>query len=302
MTVLALDVGGSTVRGALATANGEILGRLSTPTGDRDPGLRATRRMAERMVAEADDRGLSVTAIGAGFPEYVDGEGRLASEEVLDWDRQPSDLLADLAPTVVVESDVRCGAAAELHHPTRTPSSFLYVSLGTGLSHTMVCDGRLHRGARGEAIALGEVTVPAAVDTMAGETLERYCSGTGVARRYAEETGAVIADGARSVLAPAAEGDTAAIEILHSAGRALGTALAQVVGLLDPEVVILGGGLGVSPGLLHQALVSAYDEGTARRPGPPPLRTSTFGADAGLVGAAHLAWSGARPEEETDEP
>lgn len=300
MTVLALDVGGSTVRGAVVTADGEILDRLATTTGDRDPGLRATRRVAERIVANADARGLAIAAIGAGFPEYVDGEGRLTSHMVLDWDRQPVDLLADLAPTVVIESDVRCGAAAELRRPTRAPSSFLYVSLGTGLSHTLVLDGHLHRGARGEAIALGEVTVPAAVEPGAGETLERYCSGTGVARRYAEEIGAVVADGARSVMASATEGDTAAIEILDSAGWALGTALAQVVGLLDPAVVILGGGLGVSPGPLHTALVSAYNQGTAQRPAPPPLRTSTFGSDAGLVGAAHFAWS-ARPKGETDE-
>lgn len=295
MTALALDVGGSTVRGALVTREGEMLGRLSTATGDRDPGLRATRRMAERMVADANERGLSVAAIGAGFPEYVGGDGRLTSHEVLDWDRQPGDLLADLAPTVVVESDVRCGAAAELHHPDGTPSNFLYVSLGTGLSHTLVCDGRLHRGGRGEAIAFGEMTVPTAANTGTGETLERFCSGAGVTRRYAEETGTGVADGARSVVALAAEGDAPAIEILSSAGRALGTALAQVVGLLDPEVVILGGGLGVAPGLLHQALVAAYDEGTARRSGSPPLRASAFGADSGLVGAACLAWSGMPP-------
>ena len=281
--------------------DGAITTRHSVPTGDRDPGLRATREMAETMLARAAERGLSVPAVGAGFPEYVDRSGLLTSREVLDWERQPAELLADLVPTVVIDSDVRCGAAAELHRPTAGFENFLYVSWGTGLSHTFVCDGRIHRGTRGEAIAIGEMRVASTEGVAVSQSLEQYCSGAGLARRYSEQTGVVVPDGARSVLSLASQGDTAATEILASAGHALGTALAQAVALLDPEVIVLGGGLGTAEGLLHQALHQQYAHDTSRRPGAPPLTTSSFGADAGLIGAGHLAWSVAQPQEDVDE-
>ncbi len=291
MTVLALDIGGTKARGALMSRDGQILARHTTPTGDRDPGLHATRRVAEHLAAVAGDRGLTVVALGAGFPEYVDRAGRLTAHEVLDWDRQPVDLLADLAPTVVVESDVRCGAVGELHRSGSTWRDFVYVSLGTGLSHTFVCDGTAHRGARGEAIALGELPVPTEGDTYRTETMESFASGTGLARRYTERTGRGVADGARSVVALASEGDRVAEEILTSAGIALGHACSQLVSLFDPEAIVLGGGLGAVAGTLRDALLASYTRATARRPSPPPIVPSALGADAGLVGAGHLAWS-----------
>jgi glucokinase len=291
VTVLALDIGGTTARGVLMSRDGQILARRTTPTGDRDPGLRATRRVAEHLAGLADDRGLTLTAVGAGFPEYVDPEGRLTAHEVLDWDRQPVELLADLAPTVVVESDVRCGALGELHRTGGTRRDFVYISLGTGLSYTLVCGGTIHRGARGEAIALGELPVPAEADADRTETMESFASGTGLARRYTERTGRHLTDGARSVVALAAEGDRAAGSILTSAGLALGHVCSQLTSLLDPEAIVLGGGLGTCPGVLHDAMLASYTRATVRRPSPPPIVTSALGADAGLVGAGHLAWS-----------
>ena len=296
MTVLALDVGGSTVRGGLVSPDGEITTRHSVSTGDRDPGLRATLKMAEIMLDRAAERGLAVVAVGAGFPEYVDRDGLLTSHEVLDWERQPADLLADLAPSVAIDSDVRCGAAAELHHPTRRFDDFLYVSWGTGLSHTFVRDGQIHRGTRGEAIAIGELHVQRAGGA-GGESLERHSSGAGIARRYAEQTGRPVPDGARSVLTWASQGDAVATEVVVSAGRALGTALAHVVGLLDPQAIILGGGLSTAEGMLINALQEQYAHDTARRPGAPPLATSTFGVDTGLIGAARVAWSVSKRQE-----
>lgn len=297
VTVLALDIGGTTARGALMSSDGQIVARHSTPTGDRDPGLRATRRVAEHLATLADDRGLTVTALGAGFPEYVDNEGRLTAHEVLDWDRQPAELLADLAPTVVVESDVRCGALGELHRTGGTRRDFVYISLGTGLSHTFVCDGTIHRGARGEAIALGELPVPPEADTDRIETMESFASGTGLARRYTERTGRQLTDGARSVVALAAEGDQEAERILTSAGTALGHVCSQLASLLDPDEIVLGGGLGTSPGMLHDAMLASYTRATTRRPSAPPIVTSALGSDAGLVGAGHLAWSVAEQRE-----
>lgn len=300
MTVIALDVGGSTVRGALMASDATILTRHTMPTPDRDPGLRATRMMAEQMLAEATARRLSVRGIGAGFPEYVDPEGHLTSHEVLDWDSQPDEVLADLATTVVIDSDVRCGALGELHTSRTQRGDFVYISLGTGLSSALVCDGVVRRGARGEAIALGELWVEGLLAGPDTPSLEVFASGAGVAQRYADMTHQSVSDGARFVVAQAQQGDPAAVEILTSAGRAVGHAIAQLVWLLDPRAIILGGGLGSADGLLRDAAVDSYARATGRRPGAPRIEPSVLGADAGLLGAGHLALSGTEGEGDRD--
>lgn len=295
--VVALDVGGTTIRSGLVAAGGAVLHTAERPTvrdGRRDPELAHTAAAAREMLRAARKRGIEVTGIGAGFPEFVDAAGQLTSREVLEHTTQPAELLAALVPglPVAVESDVRCAALAEARLGAgRGLGSLLYVSLGTGLSTAFVRDGQVWRGHRGEAIALGVLEVPASVDAAfsAGPyghppTLEEYASGAGIAARYARATAEEVTE-TREVVRRAAAGDRTAERLLVEAGRALGTALSWAVALLDPEAVVVGGGLGVSEGLLHDALRSAY-AAAARRPWPPPLRRAGMGGASGLLGAA----------------
>ena len=296
--VVSLDVGGTTILSGLVADDGTVLHSASRPTvrdGRRDPGLTGTASAVRAMVAAARERDIRVVGVGAGFPEYVDATGRLTSNEVLDRTEQPAALLASLAPgvPVAVESDVRCAALAEARLGSgRGLGSFLYVSLGTGLSTAFVQEGAVWRGHRGEAIALGNLEVPASVDPgfSAGppgeppRTLEEYASGAGIAARYTHATGTPVTE-TRDVVRRAANGDATALRLLAGAGRALGTALGWVVSLLDPEAVVVGGGLGVSGGLLHEELGSAYTT-ACRRPSAPPVRYAELGHESGLLGAA----------------
>ncbi|MGW5360541.1 ROK family protein [Actinopolymorpha pittospori] len=259
--VLALDIGGTKLAGGLVDAGGRIRFQVEHPTPRTsddlgDPGLAGTLALAAHLRAAAAERGWQVRAVGAGFPEYVDASGRLTSREVLAWTEQPADLLGD---PCAIESDVRCGALAEwrLGAGAGLPGLF-YVSIGTGLSSTLIADGQLVRGVRGEAIALGELPH---VDG----NLEAYASGAGVAAR----------------------GGTDALE---SAGNTLGTVLAgTIVPLLDPPLIVLGGGLGTAETPYWTALNEAYDQLTGRRPNPPPVVRAKLGSHAGLIGAALFA-------------
>ncbi len=204
--------------------------------------------------------------LGVGMPEYVSRSGLLTSSEVLDWTTQPAALLSDLYPgvPVVVESDVRCGALAEWRLGAgRSYDGLFYVSLGTGLSSTLIADGRLLAGHRGEAIALGELSVPASIHPSWQGNLESFASGAGLAARAGD---------------------------LTSAGQALGLVLADVVALLDPPLVVLGGGLGTAATPLWEALRDTYRGQTSRRPNAPPIIQATLGPDAGLIGAALAAF------------
>ncbi|GAB3425494.1 ROK family protein [Flindersiella endophytica] len=162
--VLGLDIGGTKLAGGLLDPNGRIRFQAERPTprsdvGLGDPELAGTLALAAHLRAEAAERGWRIAAAGAGFPEYVDASGRLTSREVLARSRQPAELLGP-GPTIV-ESDVRCGALAEWKLGAGAETSGLfYVSIGIGLSSTLIADGRLVRGARGEAIALGELPIP----------------------------------------------------------------------------------------------------------------------------------------------
>ncbi|MEU9335624.1 ROK family protein [Streptomyces sp. NPDC048290] len=291
----ALDIGGTKIATGLVTADGTVLHHTERPTAVegrlRDPGLHGTVTAARSLLAEAGRRGLTVVALGAGFPEYVAADGRLTSREVLAWDVQPGKLLGAELPgvPVTVGSDVRCGALGEAHHGAGAGrEDFLYVSLGTGLSSAYVRHGTPLPGRRGEAIALGEFEVPASVDPGWRGNLEQYCSGRGIGDRRTALGGATT-PGAREVIARAAQGDPVADHVLATAGAALGTVLAMAVRLLDPAAIILGGGLGSAPGPVRSALEAAYAERTGARPDAPPLLTAALGPAAGLIGAARLA-------------
>jgi glucokinase len=226
-----------------------------------------------------------VLSVGIGVPEYVNEDGLLTSRLVMEWDVQVLDLFGHLG-RVEVESDVRCAALAEsILGAGQSLASFLYVSIGTGISSCLVLDGQPWRGTRGEAIAFGELIVARSKDGGAGETLEEFASGAGMCDRYLAATGRGVL-GAEELMALAEVGDCEAQEILSTSLHALGTALTTAVDLLDPSALIVGGGLGTSGGLWWERLVAEYGAGTAKRPGAPPLLESALGSDAGAIGAA----------------
>lgn len=313
MTVaLGLDVGGTTVAGGLVDATGEVLHRVSAPSevaGARDPGFVVSLGVARSLLDAAAARGLLVHGIGVGVPEYVSADGRVTSAEVMGWDAQPAAAFGILGLPVAVHSDVRCGALAEARCGAgRGAGSFLYVSVGTGLSSALVLGGEVWPGARGEAIALGELPVSPAVAPGETGSLESFAAGAAILRRFRADdggpdagapapgaptdptggdrlTGGSLPDGP-AIDRAAAAGDPHAVRVVESSAHALAHGIAAAVALLDPERVVLGGGLGTSTGHWARALRHCYAALTARRPRPPALVSAALGPDAGLVGAA----------------
>jgi glucokinase len=116
--------------------------------------------------------------------------------------------------------------------------------------------------------------------------LEEFASGPALVARYNEEAGAHLLRG-EDVLAAVTAGDPVAVEIVRSAGVALGVSVAWLVNVLDPEAVIVGGGLGSAPGLYWESFVAATREHiwseTQRN---LPIFHAALGPDAGIVGAA----------------
>jgi glucokinase len=294
--VLAIDVGGTKILGGLVTAEGSVLDqrRLQTrrqPAAQVIPYLGPTHDVLVGLVTSAVERNLEITAVGVSLPEYVD-RGRLTSHEVLQWDEQPGDVIvASLAAQgyaempVAVESDVRAGARGEtwLGAGAGMPS-MLYCSWGTGISSAFVIDGHCWAGRRGEAVAMGELraTCPDS------RRLESIASGRGIEESFAGTTG-TDSGGVREIDQLATDGDRDARAVLEEAGAAMADALSDLVAVLDPHAVVLGGGLGASDHLAGRTARRRCAELLARRPDPPALMTAALGDHSALLGAARAA-------------
>jgi glucokinase len=303
-----LDIGGTkTAGGVVLLPEGEVLARRVMPTRPARRGMdvfRDTLDLAQRLIDMSTSMGYAVDGIGAGVAELVTSDGEIASADTIPWRGLPiRQQLSQLAPAVV-ESDVRAAAMAEaVYGAGREYSCFAYVTVGTGISYTLMQEGEPYRGARGNAIVLasGQTTHTC---THCGErsvmVLEHYASGPAIARRYAARAGHNAVTG-EDVIRAAAASDPLAVDIVTSAGAALGQAVGFLVNLLDPAAVVVGGGLG-SCGSHHywQSFVEStrahiWAEGNR----DVPIVTAGLGPDAGFIGAALASWRHAAAAKET---
>jgi glucokinase len=288
---IGIDVGGTKIAaGLLAVATGEIITRRRTPT--RLDRLGATA--LDDAVALARDLAAGapgpVAAIGIGVPELVDPHGGIVSAQTLAWrDLSVRERLAAIAPTSI-EADVRAAALAEARLGAGRPfGDFAYISLGTGISSTLVIAGRPYPGARGGALVLasGSIAIPCPrCGDLTSFVLEDYASGPALAARFQTATGVAVG-GAEAVIVAAEAGDAAACAIVVSAAEALGSAIGWLVNVADPAAMVVGGGLGSAPGLYWDHLTDAIRRhiwSDAAR--SLPLRQARLGADAGWIGAA----------------
>jgi glucokinase len=292
--VLGIDVGGTKIAaGVVDPASGAIILSETIATGAARGGavvLADTVDLAERLIAAAERR---IVRIGVGVPQLVDNAGRICSAYGFDWTDLPvGERLSTLAPTTI-ESDVRAAARAEARFGAgKGRRTFAYVTIGTGISYCLAIDGRPHAGANGFAIhfASSALHVPCeACGHINAPVVEEIASGRAIADAFAQRTGRGIAGGA-DVLAAADAGDSAAIDVVAAAADRLGPLLALVVNMLDPEAVVLGGGLGLAAGLYRDRLIAstrAHVWADACR--DLPIVPAMLGTEAGLIGAALAA-------------
>jgi glucokinase len=294
---IGLDVGGTKIAGGLlSVSDGQILARRLQPTGAERGGravLNDVFQLASELSAEGADRNRVVRAVGLGVCELVDREGRQLSANRIAWmDLPVREELSKIAPAVL-EADVRAAALAESVFGAGQPfRDFLYVTVGTGISCCLMVDGAPHLGARGLSgtMASSPLAIPCErCGHMNRRSLEDLAAGPALVERFRAEGGS--AEQGQDVLRAAAEGDRRAERIVQSAGEALESQIALLVNTLDPEAVVVGGGLGLSTGPFWEHFIAATRQNIwsdAHRD-LPILRAAT-GTDAGWIGAALRAW------------
>jgi predicted NBD/HSP70 family sugar kinase len=291
---IGLDVGGTKIAGGLvAIDSGEVRDRLVIPTNPERGGaavLADAATMATDLAATASARGDAISGVGIAVAELVDVRGQVRSAHRIAWREVPvADRFTGIAPATV-ESDVRAAALAEARYGSGWPFAlFAYITVGTGISSCLVQDGRPYAGARGGALVLASGALSVPCDGCGAETrfiLEEFAAGPALVSRYNARSSYDVTR-AEEVLAKATEGDTVAAEIAGSAADALGSSTGFLVNLLDPEAIIVGGGLGLAMGLYRERFVTATRRhvwNAAAR--DLPILSAGLGVDAALIGAA----------------
>jgi glucokinase len=291
---IGLDVGGTKIAaGIVALHSGEILERRMIPTCPERGGaavLDDVFTLAQALYAEAEVNRVHVTGVGVGVAELVDHAGNITSCHTIAWEGMAvRERLGQLAPAAI-EADVRAHALAEARYGAGRPYQlFAFVTVGTGISCCLVQDGRPYAGARGNALILASsplTTVCTTCGTVLRPVLEEFASGPALVSRYNQAIGGHAAR-AEDVIAAADAGNAAAIEIVITAGAALGVGVGWLVNVLDPEAVIVGGGLGLAGGLYWESFVATTREHIwAAGSRDLPILMAELGSDAGLIGAA----------------
>lgn len=285
---LAIDVGASKIAGALIDSGYQILHELVKPArqslyGHADPDLTITKEIITELIELAKDNGIEVKNGGACFAEYVKPDQLLNSRDQIAWSVQPKDEFAELTGfSWVIESDVRAMALAEAN--AAGLNDFLFVTVSSGISHSLVINGKPWAGATGEAIGFGVTQID---NSQESPTLEQFSSGMGIARRYQQAVSKDI-DGAETVFA-LYEKDPIANEIIESAANVLGKSLAVIVDYLDPEKIIIGGGLWLGSDIYRKLVIASYETNAAKRRKAPEIINSIGGAKAAVIGAAIAA-------------
>ncbi len=296
-TALGIDVGGTKIAAGIVTfPDGRVHLRRQIPTQPARGGeavLDDVFQLATELATEAGSHNFQVNAIGLGMCELVNTDGDIVSASSLSW--KSADVregLATIAPTVI-EADVRAAALAEaLFGAGKSQRIFVYITVGTGISSCLVIEGRPFLGARGATGTLASSLLPHLGQpwgSSATATLEQIASGPALVARFNQLHG--HARSGQEVLASAQAGNAGALSVVRSAGEALGATVAWLVNVLDPQCVIIGGGLGLSEGAYWESLVASARKtiwsDTHRN--LPIVRAGT-GSDAGLIGAAAAAW------------
>jgi glucokinase len=295
LAAIGLDIGGTKIAaGVVLWPSGDILRRTIVATNPARGGeavLQDVCELAKQLHDWARGEQIEVAGIGAGVAELVDPDGNVTSSCTIDWSGRPVQRrLSEIAPAQV-ESDVRAAAVGEaIFGAGREHRLFVYMTVGTGISYCLMQDAHPFKGAKGNAIVMGSSplsTVCAHCGAKLRPVLEEFASGPAIAKRFAQVANPEDAGTCEMVFRAASHGDRQAVEILTSAGEALGVSTAFLVNVLDPEMIVVGGGLGTAGGLYWDAFERSCREHIfADNSRGLPIVVATLGVDAGLVGAA----------------
>jgi glucokinase len=305
-----VDIGGTKIAAAAVDGDGVVVARARRDTPEEHAAaiLHSVAEMVREFTADHE-----IGAVGVAAAGFVDAaRSSVVFAPNLPWRDEPlRDLLqAEVDIPVVVENDANAAAWGEFRFGAgREADDMVLVTIGTGIGGGVVSDGALLRGGYGMAAEIGHLrVVPGGLLCGCGNRgcWEQYGSGSALTRQAKELVAADPVAGAailalaggsvaevegEMVTAAAEGGDPAATGLMTSFGLEFGATLASLVAVLDPELVVIGGGASQAGELLLHPVRKGFGAelmGRGHRP-QAPVMTAQLGNDAGMIGAADLA-------------
>lgn len=262
--VLGVDVGGTKLATVLATCSGEIVHKVRQPTHEELGPEFGMARLIEMLHQNLDQTGITATqvrGIGVACGSPMDAEQGiiLGPPNLPSWNPVPIKALleGEFGLYTRLENDANAGALAEwLFGAGRGRRNMVYLTMGTGVGGGLIIDGRLYRGAGGDAGEVGHMRVVHQGGPRCGcgkrGCLEAFCSGPSIARRTREAldthsdstilslAGSLYAVTAEHLFAAARQGDALACQLVDETALYMGVGLANIIQILNPEVIVLG--------------------------------------------------------------
>ena len=298
--VLGVDLGGTKIAAGVVDSRGRILSKVRVPTPARGvkQDLAALFDVAHAAVSAAKMPWKSIPAVGVGVPGAFDPWTETVwAPNLPGWSKVRLRYLLEKAfeRPVFVESDRNVQALAEAWvglGAKRRVRNLVFLTVGTGIGAGLISEGRLIPGAHGVAGAAGWMVIDRQWRPEYGRVgcFEALGAGPAVARLGRQNFKFKNNITAESVAAAARHGDTAARHVLEEVGRNLGLGVANIVCLLNPEVVVLGGGLaGIGMPLLVPLRKALRQWGQPLARKQVSILISRLGERAGILGAARYA-------------
>jgi glucokinase len=301
--VIGADIGGTSLRLALANGTGEILGRWSastTSTADATMVLKLMREGVDSLLLEASLPPESMGAIAAGAPGVtnVDKGVVIATSYLMGWRDVPlrQMLEVEFGVPAFVDNDVNLAAIGEQRAGlAQGASDFVFLAVGTGIGAGIVLNNEIHRGSKWTAGEIGYMLVPGASDAPVERgkpgALEAIVGGEGIKARWQSLWNPAVTSLPKNATATeifdhALEANSLAREVLHVTARTLAYAIYNTSLILNSPLFVLGGSVGVHPALGDGTREALKELGARVQ---PRLICSALGTDAQLIGAIVMA-------------
>lgn len=304
--VVGVDVGGTTVKLGFFDTEGVFLDKWEIPTRVEEEGSHILPDVAESIKKKLEEKRIlfeDVAGVGIGAPGPIDSNGVVYKAVNLGWNvfSIKEKLEEHLKLPVMAVNDANVAALGEMWKGGGLGSrNLVMVTLGTGVGGGIIVDGRILTGFTGAGGEIGHIHVEDQEAEVCGcgnkGCLEQYASATGITRlanRKLKESGmdSMLRNGkisARTVFDAVKAKDALAMEVAEEFGRYLGNGLAGVACVVNPEVIVIGGGVSNAGEILIDYIRPYYEKSVFHGSRSVKFSLATLGNDAGIYGAAKL--------------
>lgn len=302
--VFGVDIGGTTVKLGLFDVEGNVLDKWEIPTRTENGGEKILPDIADsiREKMKQIDKDF-VAGVGVGAPGPVDGKGIVHRAVNLGWGTfSIKDTLEDLLNMpVMAGNDANVAALGEMWMGGgQGYRDLVVVTLGTGVGGGIIIDGKMLTGATGAGGEVGHIHVNDEEEEICGcgnkGCLEQYSSATGITRLAnqllaSSDKDSVLRGGevsAKTVFDAVKERDPLAVEVAEKFGKYLGDGLASIACVVNPEAIVIGGGVSKAGEILIDFIRPHYEKNVFHGSRQVKFSLATLGNDAGIYGAAKL--------------